>query len=176
MSLAQRIVDGLLDPDTDNMEMFVQGALTSDFSHFMLPGGKSSSWPSGVVGETFTKKIDSDDSMIRVTIQVSVDKVVGMSNPHKGTTNLRFFVSTKLNRWEAFFRHWDIRFDGLTDEEVAYAAQQTYIWLTQAVPRIINNRPQDVENEKSIPHRLEFQLKRALHALRKGEPYEPAIE
>lgn len=173
--LAQKIVDGLLDPDPANLDSFVQGAITSDFGHFMQSSGQGSSWPEGKISTTYTKKIDSDDGMVRVTMQVGVDKIVGMSNPNRGKTDVRWFLSTKLNRWEAFFRHWDVRLSNLTDEEVAEAAQLTYQWLTGPVPAILNNRPDNIEAEKAIPHRLEFQLKRALHPLRKGEPYEPPI-
>ena len=178
LPLATKIVDGLLDPDTDNLDNFVQGALTSDFGHFMRSNGTGSSWPQGVESTVYNKKIESDDApnppTVKVILQVHVNKHVGMSNPEKGFTDVNFYLSTNLKRWNGNYTNWDFRVKHLTDDEVAQAAQLTYTWLSQLVPIVINYRP-DESMEKSIPVRLAHQLTRALHPLRKGEAYEPPI-
>jgi len=137
--------------------------------------GKGSSWPQGIESETFAIKVESDDKKVAVILNVHVNKHVGMTNPEKGFTDINFYLTTNLKRWEGHFRNWDFRVRHLTDDEVDEAAQLTFMWLNQAVPRIINNRPDDEETDRSIPKRLEFQLTRALHPLRKGEAYEPPI-
>lgn len=178
LSLATRIVDGLLEPDTDNLDNFVQGALTSDFKHFMRSSGTGSSWPQGVESTTFDKRIESDDGpnppMVVVILQVHVNKHVGRSDSEYGFTDINFYLSTNLKRWQGHFRDWDFRVRHLTDDEVAQAAQFTAMWINQAVPRIINHRPDDTIT-RSIPTRLEHQLVQSLHPLRKGEAYEPPI-
>ncbi|MGV0949229.1 MAG: hypothetical protein ACOYB3_01060 [Azonexus sp.] len=177
--MATKIVDGLLDPNTDDLDSFVQGALTSDFGQFMRSSGTGSSWPQGAISTTYDTRIESDDGpnppMVKVILQVSANKHVGMSNPDKGFTDINFYVTTNLKKWEGHFRKWDFSVKHLTDDEVSQAAQLTFIWINQAVPRIINNRSDNEEALRSIPARLEFQLKRAMHPLRKGEAYEPPV-
>lgn len=172
--LAYKIVDGLLGPNPNEIDSFVQGALSTNFSQFMSTEGKSSSWPAGIVGLNFRRAIESDNNLVKVVVNVFNGDVVGISNPERGTKNVHWYVSvrpTKENTGQLYapWLHWEIKLTGLNDSEAEQASQITYQWITVEVPYVLNSSHAR-RSYAEVSNEIESRLKSALGSLRKGLP------